>query len=167
MQPGQAAGRSHRWRISLHDHGSILSTATQSVPRPIRWPPPHYLTYATAAGENETSFVPSRFYGGKDGGQGFRGRLFSSSCSFARGGGGVNGGKACLSFRVGPFKRCHNVSRGKDGSLMSTMIWHHEACTPAASSETKMCCWSPRHVLLVSSRQCNTKRPRTAWLVAC
>jgi hypothetical protein len=159
VQPGRVAAGSHRSGKSLHDHSSILSTVTRSVPRPTRWLPPHYLTYATAAGESEISFVPSRYYGGKSGGQGFRGPFSSSSSSFARGGRGVNEGKACFSFGVGPVKRCHNAyTEGRGSSLMmNNAMWQHEACTPAASSETKGVQSKPSlHVLLVSSSQCNT-----------
>jgi hypothetical protein len=125
VQPGPVAAGSHRSGKSLHDHGSIPSTATRSVPRPrpTRWLPPHYLTYATVASESEISFVLSRHYGGKGGGQRFRGRSSSSSSPLACGGGGVNEGKACFSFGVGPVKRCHNAHSGKDSSLMSNAIW--------------------------------------------
>jgi hypothetical protein len=110
VQPGRL---SHHSGKSLHDHGSILSMVTRSVLCPTLWLPPHYLTYATVAGENEISFVPSRHYGGKSGGRGFRGRFSPSLSSFARvgggGGGGVNEGKACFSFGVGTVNRCHNA----------------------------------------------------------
>jgi len=106
------AARSHRRsRTSLRDRSSIPSTATLSVPHLTPWLLPHYLTYATDVGESVTSFAPSRLYGGKNGGRGFRGPFLSFSSSFACGGGGANEGSACFSFGVRRIKRCHDTRR--------------------------------------------------------
>src|SRR5712671_5087140 len=82
MQTVRVAVRSHLSHASLRDRSSILSTVTQSVPRPICRLLPLCLTYVTAAGESAISFAPSRLYGGKSGGRGFRGPFPSYSSSF-------------------------------------------------------------------------------------
>jgi hypothetical protein len=63
-----------------------------------------------AVGGSVTSFAPSRLYGGKNGGRGFRGPFFSFSPSFVRGGGGANARGACFSFGVGRVSDgCHDT----------------------------------------------------------
>ena len=91
--------------------------AIRSVPLPTRWFLPRYLIYATAVGESVTSFAPSRLYGGKSGGRGFRGPFLSFLSSFTRGGGGANEGRACFSFGVGRIRRCHDTRRWKEAQF--------------------------------------------------
>jgi len=106
----RGAARSHHSRTSLRDLASIPSTATQSIPRLTPQLLSHYIIYAMAVGESVTSFVPSRYYGGKNGGRGFRGPFLSFSYSFTRGGGGANEGRTCFSFGVGRIK-CDDTRR--------------------------------------------------------